>query len=324
MNEIIISRVDSIGDVVLTLPMCGIIKKHFPEVKITFLGQSYTQPVILTCEYVDNFVDVKNLTNYTPTAEVIIHVFPRKDVVRWAYQKKTPVRICTYSRLYAWLYANKLVRLHRKNSTLHEAQLNLKLLKPLGISTDYSLSELCSYYGMTKIPPLPNDIHTLLSSDKENWVIHPTSQGSAREWGLSKYKELIHQLDPKRYNVFITGTERDKSYLTEWLKTLPGFVHDLTGKLSLQDLIAFIYHIDGLVAGSTGPLHIAAALGKKAIGIYPSIRPMHPGRWQPIGKQAEYIYIEKNCSLCKKTPSHCACLQSITPEMVVSKMKNIK
>jgi len=320
MKEIIISRTDAIGDVILTLPLCGVLKKHFPDIKITFLGQSYTQPVIETCEHIDTFVDVKNLSQYTPIAEAIIHVFPQKHILKWAYSHKIPVRICTYSRVYAWMYANKLVRLHRKKSDLHEAQLNLKLLKPLGIPTDYTLEEISQYYGMTKIPVLPDFLENKIDPSKQNWIIHPTSQGSAREWGLAKYKELITHLNPEQYNIFITGTEKDKTHLAQWLDALPEYVHNVVGKLSLQDLIALIHQADGLVAGSTGPLHIASALGKKAVGIYPSIRPMHPGRWQPLGKKAQFVSIEKDCVTCKKTPQNCLCLQSIDYTAVIQKI----
>jgi len=320
MKEIIISRTDAIGDVILTLPLCGVLKKHFPDIKITFLGQSYTQPVIETCEHIDTFVDVKNLSQYTPIAEAIIHVFPQKHILKWAYSHKIPIRVCTYSRIYAWIYANKLVRLHRKNSDLHEAQLNLKLLKPLGIPTDYTLEEISQYYGMTKIPVLPDFLKNKIDTSKQNWIIHPTSQGSAREWGLAKYKELITHLNPEQYNIFITGTEKDKTHLAQWLDALPEYVHNVVGKLSLQDLIALIHQADGLVAGSTGPLHIASALGKKAVGIYPSIRPMHPGRWKPIGQKAQFVSIEKDCVTCKKTPQNCLCLQSIDYTAVIQKI----
>jgi ADP-heptose:LPS heptosyltransferase len=44
-----------------------------------------------------------------------------------------------------------------------------------------------------------------------------------------------------------------------------------------------------LVAASTGPLHIASAVGIHAIGLYPSKRPMHPGRWMPLGGNASYL-----------------------------------
>ncbi|MEM8966575.1 MAG: glycosyl transferase, partial [Bacteroidota bacterium] len=39
----------------------------------------------------------------------------------------------------------------------------------------------------------------------------------------------------------------------------------------------------------TGPLHIAAASGIYTLGLYPDKRPMHAGRWGPIGIKANYI-----------------------------------
>ena len=41
-------------------------------------------------------------------------------------------RIGTTNRIYHWRYCNELVRLSRRNSVYHEAQLNLRLLAPLG------------------------------------------------------------------------------------------------------------------------------------------------------------------------------------------------
>jgi len=85
--------------------------------------------------------------------------------------------------------------------------------------------------------------------------------------------------------------------------------------MSLAQLMSFIEACDGLVAASTGPLHIAAALGKTAIGIYPPIRPMHPGRWAPVGKQAKFAVIEKECSDCRNN-GMCHCMQEISPEVI--------
>ncbi len=96
-------------------------------------------------------------------------------------------------------------------------------------------------------------------------------------------------------------------------------VINLTGQLSLDELISFIGNTDGLVAASTGPLHIAAALGKKAIGIYAPMRPIHPGRWAPIGEHASYLVWDKACNNCRKS-FDCECIRSITPEDVVKQL----
>ena len=58
ISNILISRTDSIGDVVLTLPLAGMLKQLIPEVKIGFLGRKYTAPIINACEFVDEFIDV--------------------------------------------------------------------------------------------------------------------------------------------------------------------------------------------------------------------------------------------------------------------------
>jgi ADP-heptose:LPS heptosyltransferase len=51
----------------------------------------------------------------------------------------------------------------------------------------------------------------------------------------------------------------------------------------------FIQQADGRLACSTGPLHIPAAVGNRALGLYPGARPQNPVRWGPIGIRAETI-----------------------------------
>ena len=58
-KRIIISRTDSIGDVMLTLPLCAWIKEKFPSAHLIFLGNSYTHPVINCFQPIDQFADWK-------------------------------------------------------------------------------------------------------------------------------------------------------------------------------------------------------------------------------------------------------------------------
>src|SRR5258708_7393214 len=134
-DNIIISRTDSIGDVVLTLPVAGILKKYFPGIKIGFLGRSYTRPVIEASQYVDDFIDAKDFLNSDVTVcgqrpQAILHVLPAPAIALRAKKQAIPLRIGTTNRPYHWFSCNTLVKLSRKNSLLHEAQLNLKLLEP--------------------------------------------------------------------------------------------------------------------------------------------------------------------------------------------------
>ena len=91
----------------------------------------------------------------------------------------------------------------------------------------------------------------------------------------------------------------------------------MIGKLSLDELIAFILACDGLVAASTGPLHIAAALGKRAIGLFSARKPIHPGRWAPLGIQSESLVFDQDCVKCRKK-EHCDCINKIPVEHITS------
>ena len=305
--------------------MAGIIKQFSPQSKIIFLGRNYTKDVIALSEHVDEFVSYDDILKLNASEKIeafkklnathIIHVFPVKEIAYLAKHAEIKNRIGTTNRVLHWFTCNVKISLSRKNSNLHEAQLNTKLLVSLGITKDFSLEELVSGYGFSKIPALEKIHLDLIDTTKINIILHPKSKGSAREWGLDNFSNLITQLDKTKYQVFISGTEQEGELVKDLIAKHPEVIN-LTGKLSLQQFIAFINQCDVLIAASTGPLHIAAALGKKAIGLFAPMRPIHPGRWKPIGKQADYLVLNKDCSDCRKTMD-CHCIREIKTMEVI-------
>lgn len=329
VKRVILSRTDSIGDVILTMPMAGLLKKIHPSVQIIFLGSSYTRDIVKCSSNIDLFVDwnmiqkedsesqIKLFQNLN--ADAIVHVFPGREIARLAKAAKIPLRIGTTGRLYHYLYCNKLVPLTRRRSLLHEAELNIKLLQPFGVTNTVPLNKLPDLYGFRNSQAIGPEILKPIDKSKFNLILHPKSKGSAREWGVWNFSNLIKILPADRFKIFITGTHEEGTKIkSELIDPFPGVI-DLTGKLTLAELIGFIDAADGLVAASTGPLHIAAALGKFALGLYPPIKPMHPGRWAPIGIKADYLVLNKKCSKCRKG-FQCECLEGITPESVKSKL----
>jgi heptosyltransferase III len=308
--------------------MAGLLKKNFPSCKVYFLASTYTRDVVALSGHVDAFINYDELEKLPETearaklasfkADVMVHVFPKKEIARLAKKAGIGLRAGTTNRWYHWLYCNKLVSLSRKNSDLHEAQLNMKLLGFLGINTEVALKDLPAYYGFSaKGLNLDSSIEMLLDKKKFNLILHPKSKGSAREWGLDNFEKLVELLPADRYQLFISGTAEDGKAMATFLKNTKAI--DLTGKLSLQQFIAFINACDGLVAASTGPLHIAAALGKRAIGLFAPMRPIHPGRWAPLGKQASFLVKEEQCSDCKNGKT-CHCIREITPQQVMKEL----
>jgi heptosyltransferase III len=306
--------------------MAGALKKRFPECRVVFLGRKYTRDVISLSTHVDKVLVDDDLGGRGVTrrrdqlkkekADIILHVFPRRDIARDAFLSRIPHRVGTRSRWYHWIFCNHLMRLPRRSSRLHEAQLNLKMLRFLDMPVDYAMEDIRKLYGFTKIPPLREEFAALLHPGRVNVILHPLSKGSAAEWGLPNFSALLVLLPAEKYKVFVSGTREDGLRLRGFFEANQG-AHDITGLMDLSQFIAFISRADVLVAASTGPLHIAAALGVKAVGLYSARRPIFPARWAPIGERAHAIVHDTDCAVCSAGKT-CDCVSSIAPERVLN------
>jgi heptosyltransferase-3 len=331
----LVSRTDAIGDVVLTLPVAGWLKQQYPSCRVVLIGRAYTAAVAAACPWVDEFLNVDELGKLAAAGQVthlksyaataILHVFPNKLLARLAHQADIPVRVGTRNRLFHWLTCNRLVALSRRHSPLHEAQLNLQLLAPLGYKQPLALAAVAPLVRLQAAVPLRPELQQLLAARQPsqlNVILHPRSRGSAREWGLAHFSQLAKMLHAAGHRVFASGTAAEGVELAEWLRENAKFLAaDLTGQLELPEFIAFIAAADGLVAGSTGPLHLAGALGRHALGLYPPIKPMHPGRWGPLGPHAEYLVFDRpDCQDCRAQPADCTCIKAIEAAAVAAQV----
>lgn len=329
--KILLSRTDSIGDVILTLPMAGVLKHNYPNCEIFFLGRKYTKDVVLCCSSVNHFLDWDEIQKDDDPLrffkqekfDAIVHVFPNKSIAQLAKQAKIPLRIGTNRRYFNLIYCNKLVNLSRKNSHLHESQLNLKLLTKLNISYSFSLKELGEFLNFNRLPALGENFISLIDPKKFNLILHPKSKGSAREWSAENYIELCNNLPPEKFKVFVSGTKEEESEINEKILSHCQNAISVVGKFKLSEFISFIDACDGLVACSTGPLHIAGALGKRAIGLYPPIKNMTPSRWAALGPRAINLTgpSKNGCSvkICNKNKK-CDCLNLIKPKDIFEYM----
>ena len=283
-SSLAIARTDSIGDVIVTLPLCGFIKKHSPNTRIVFIGRSYTQAIVEACPFVDEFLNFDKPSESSLKVDACVFAFPDAEVMKWVKEQGVKKRIATGSRIASWKFANDRLFFSRKNSDLHESQLNFNLLRPFGVKDIPTLEEIREWHVLK--PQVESPIQ--LEPNKRSVVFHMLSRGSALNWSLHQYQEMADLLPPADFNIYITGTEEEGMRIRQGFQ-FDEHIIDVSGKLSLPQLIAFISSCDTLVAASTGPLHIASAVGIRAIGLYPSKRPMHPGRWMPLGTNASYL-----------------------------------
>ena len=328
-KKIIISRTDSIGDVLLTIPICLWIKKHFPQTKIVFLCKNYTVPVLKQVSVIDQILTIDGLFDKSNSdqleffnkinADWILHVLPNKNIAKLAKKARIRNRVGTSHRLYHLLSCNQRVSFTRKKSSLHESQLNFHLLKPLGLNNIPSFEELNDLKNVIKNPDvkLPDELLDFIKSN-EFVILHPKSQGSALEWPLDNYLKLSHKLVRQNIAVVYTGTEKEG---IEFRAKLPSnnLIFDSTGKLSLDQLMTLIYKSKAIVACSTGPLHIGGLYGVKAIGLFSPRKPIHPGRWKPLGVHSKSLVYDEDCEACRKGYK-CKCIEKIPIDKVLKKL----
>lgn len=325
-SHILICRTDNIGDAVLTLPLVGYLKSQYPEIRIDFLCRSYVAEVIRSSRFVDHVITLEALTDPVSYfsqsgVDTIIFAFPNKVLARAAKQAGIARRIGTSHRLFHWLNCNKLVHFSRIKSNLHEAQLNFPLLRPLGIHHIPDLATISALYGLVASDDAI--VQSLFSPHAFNLILHPKSNGHGREWPIAHYVELarlLQEADPT-IHCWITGSAAEGEWITQHADALLRMLNvtNICGQFDLAKLASAIARADGLIASGTGPLHVSAALGTRTLGLFPPVKPVHAGRWGPLGQQTQ-VLCQTACvaqgPACQAGAA-CACMRSITPAEVV-------
>ncbi len=317
-GRMILSRPDALGDAVVTMTMAGWIKHHAPATHITVLIKRYTLDAWRQCRHADAILVLEDLEVMGEEgaaialkdtgAGAIVHVYPHQQVARWAKQAGIARRIGTSHRWWHWTTCNERVSFSRKRSDLHEAQLNIKLLRPFGIEVPMTTSELIPHIGY--VSPEPSaEVRALIQPGRRNVIMHPLL-GSGVGWGLANFAELIMALDPAIFRVLITGTASEAERYGATLPLDAGHVTDVGGKLSLHQLMELIGACDAFISASTGPMHLAAASGIRAVGLFSMRRPIFPARWSPIGRDAHALTFDPLCPRCARGDA-CDCIQQI-------------
>jgi len=337
MRTVAIAQPTHLGDVVSCLPMAAVLKREWPGVRILFIARSYVRTLVEACVHIDEFIEhadavadpgllaVKNI-------DVLLNPFLADDIGGAAKAAGIPIRVGNLRRPRTLKWANRFIWIGSHNVPLHIANVNLRYLRPLGIRVEYTQQELAGLLGVERTPKLDAQFAALLGAGEKarpfNLIVHAKSNKSGREWPAAHFDALVAQLPPERFRIFLTGrTPEREALLAEApaLLTRPGVV-DLMGRMSLDQMIAFVGAVDGLVGNSTGPLHIAGALGRHTLGLFPGRDRANPQKWRPLGPHAETITFRE---YCKPGPGRCparykgeacSCMSGIAPVAVAQRL----
>ncbi len=292
MNNILIVRTDRLGDVLLTTPVSTALRATFPGARISWLVRPYTAPLLEHNPDIDQIlVDrgespaqlADRIRNERYDAAIV--AYPRWRIVLALWLARVPLRIGPANKAYCVLL-NRRVRQRRSKGAKHEADCNLELLAPLGapfkryptryVATDEERNAARRLLDAKGI-----------SGERPVAILHPGSGGSSARWPLGHFMELGDRLHASGCDLVVTGGpgENHKGAMTAGLRRPPVFIP--AGSVSIRELAAILSWADLVVTNSTGPLHLAVALGVPTVSIYSSIPTRHPARWGPYPAYVE-------------------------------------
>lgn len=332
-KNILVVRTDRIGDVVLTLPIANIIKKHFPDSRVSFLIREYTKSLcennlfineIITLDEADGKTKIfSNIRKIKKKFDTAIVAYPTFRIALILFLAGIKTRIGSGYRWYSFLF-NKKIYEHRKISEHHELEYNIRLLKAIGVEEEVSPSTVL--FNLHSSPLSRQFVEKEFSSRSVNLlnkliIIHPGSGGSSIDLPPDHMKRLVYLMAQELdVEILITGSKTEKE-LCESL-VVNEKTKNLSGLFDLPELIALIEKSDLMIANSTGPIHIAAALGKHVIGFYPKIISCSDKRWGPYTNNKKIFSPTIDCNNCtRKTCEELDCMRSINIDDVLKSVK---
>ena len=157
-----------------------------------------------------------------------------------------------------------------------------------------------------------------LTTDGQVVALAPGAVGPSKRWPSANYTELAKHLGRERIAVWVIGGPNETALAAE-IAAAGDHVRDLTGN-DLRNAVLAIAAADAAVSNDSGLLHVAAAIGTPAIGIFGPTSPWH---WAPLNPLAAVIETESDlpCRPCHKPTCrlhHHRCMQDITAGRVAA------
>jgi lipopolysaccharide heptosyltransferase II len=323
-DRVLISRTDRLGDLVLALPFVETMKRRYPKCSIEVLASLYASPILENNPHVDKIMRVQNdmlrkdnlykkdllhkikLGNY----KVAIVLFPERRISQLFHKANIPVRVGTAGRFHS-LFFNVHLLHSRKSNKKHESDYNLDFL---AFFKNGSIVYKPRVYLLEKEIKNAKRILSEAGVESPFVVLHPGSGGSAECWPMKQFIELYAALSAAGVNAVVSGSEDEGEACDKMAKTRGITITKITGRTDLRTLAAVLSLSDVVVSNSTGPLHLATALGTQVVGLYPSKTIMSPRRWGPLGDND--IVLLPETEECECPPNQCTCMESISVESV--------
>jgi heptosyltransferase-1 len=298
--RILVVRLGSMGDVIAALPAVASLKHSIPHSKITWVIDPKWSLLLEGNPYVDSVVhlDRRTFTGLRQAwrelrAERFDFAVDFQGLVKSALVATLarPERIFGFNAESAresaasWFYSTKVpIRGY------HAVERNLDLAAAAGAS------------NILRTFPLPPGAPEAELPQDDFVLASPLAGWGAKQWPLEYYEQLAQRLRREcgmplvidaPYPLQIASTQAHVS-------KLPGLIHATRQATAVVGL-------------DSGPLHLAAALGKPGVAIY---GPSEPARHGPYGGTIAVLRSPDAVTRYRRTPEPDPSMREITPEQV--------
>ncbi len=312
-----------LGDCVLTLPLLKKIREVFPQAAVTVVTRPETAGIFAASGLAAEIIEDRKKTAPSGLAEfrrlaaelrsrgfdaaIIPHRSLRSALLAW--RAGIPARVGFSSSAGSFFLTHKVPF----SWLLHDVERNLSLLSPLAENLMTAFPGLRANAGAaSRLPP----------SGGTAAGINAGSAWPTKRWPAEKWARLIKRLSAEYGGrVLLVGGPGEKAWNAEIERLAgPELCLNLTGRTSMPELMEAIRPLKIFISNDSGPMHIAAALGVPAVGIFgPTTRelgffPYGPGNRvveTPLGCRPCALHGSRSCPR-----GHFLCMRLLTVEEV--------
>jgi heptosyltransferase-1 len=329
--KILIVQPSRIGDVVFTMPSAVALRKKFPHAWIGWVVDERCAPLLAGHPAVDEVIVFdrskaslsyildfrRKLREMQIDLSLDFHgLFKSAFVVALAGARFRLGSSSTYGmKELAWLFSTEIAP---PSPQAHCVQRHLQVARDLGCA-----DEPCSYQisvGNAAREAIKQICKSAgLDVEKPFVALHPGGGWLSRRWPAESFAKLIDRLVGEiGIEVALIGGKEGgagECGIDEGImKSLSSSAVNLTGKMELSQLVAFLEKATVFVGNEAGPMHIAVALGRPVVGI---IGPTNPERTGPFGGNARFVRASVPCQPCRnRNCKTIECMRLITVDGV--------
>lgn len=335
-KRILVVRTDRVGDVTFITPSLRELKRTFPDAFIATLTQPHTSKILLNNPNVDLILtdDLKKETFWKVVKELrknrFTHALLMLPTERAAYQlffAGIPYRVGVGHKLYEVITFMKSVSRQNYIPLRHEADYCLDLARKIGVKADDIQLEIFLTEQEKQEAKLWLSNKNISTKDVKLFL-HSGSLGSAPNWSEKKYfsllNKLISLLSSTEYKILLTAREMSEDFRSKIELLNNNRILDISKEISdLRMMIKIISQADLFISASTGPLHLADALGIKCIGLHCRRKvssAKHQGILNNVSINLEVS--EENCrKFCSADQNECGIEYGLSEDEVIDSVK---